>query len=211
MPRRRRRSEHNHRDSPRASLPLALPDDGAGSAPSSSPLWRGWRETTSTANSSPSRTRSTGHKLALLPGTIAVGATGVFLAADAEYNFFTTGWLLALEICYLFMLFVCVPLLGHALNRVQIEALKSKKRGKPTDELQGSSTTTSPSSCACSSSSSSPSWSGCRNSSPSDAGRHIQCHHALARLSPRDCNAERRLRNAFPRAILRLFSARDRS
>ena len=99
-------------------------------------LWRGWREEDFDRQLLAFEDASTGHKLFLLPGTIAVGATGVFLAADGEFNFFTTGWLLALEICYLIVLFVCVPVLGHALNRVQIESLKSKKRGKTTDELQ---------------------------------------------------------------------------
>ena len=62
--------------------------------------------------------------------------TGVFLAGDIGYNFITTGWLVTLELIYLFVLFVCVPLLGHALNRVEIEALKSRKRNEPTDELR---------------------------------------------------------------------------
>ena len=100
-------------------------------------LWRGWRETDFDRQLLAFEDATTGHKLLLLPGTIGVGATGVFVAAHAGFNFFTTLWLLALEVCYLFVLFVCIPLLGHALNRVQIESLKSKKRGKPTDALQG--------------------------------------------------------------------------
>ena len=100
-------------------------------------LWRGWREDDFDRQLVAFEDASTGHKLLLLPGTIAVGATGVFLAADGEFNFFTTGWLLALEICYLVILFACVPILGHALNRVQIESLKAKKQKKPTEALQG--------------------------------------------------------------------------
>lgn len=99
-------------------------------------LWRGWRETDIERQLIAFEDASTGHKAALLPGTIAVGATGVFLAGDAGYNFITTGWLLALELCYLAVLLICVPLLGHALNRVELEALKSRKRALPTDELQ---------------------------------------------------------------------------
>jgi uncharacterized membrane protein len=99
-------------------------------------LWRGWREEDFDRQLVAFEDASTGHKLLLLPGTIAVGATGVFLAADREFNFFTTGWLLALEICYLAILFACLPILGHALNRVQIESLKSKKSKKSTTELQ---------------------------------------------------------------------------
>lgn len=99
------------------------------------PLWRGYREDDGAARLVAFENAIAGHKGALLPGTIAVGATGIFLAADAGYNFFTTGWLLALEIAYLFVLLICIPLLGNALNRIEIEALKSKKKGAPTQEL----------------------------------------------------------------------------
>ena len=100
------------------------------------PLWRGWREDDLGRQLVAFEDVTTGHKAALLPGSIAVGASGVFLAADAGYNFFTTGWLLALEIVYLLVLFICIPLLGHALNRVEIESLKSKKKGEPTPQLK---------------------------------------------------------------------------
>lgn len=100
------------------------------------PLWRGWRETDLDRQMLAFEDAYTGHKTALLPGVIAVGATGVFLAADAGYNFITTGWLLALEVVYLVVLLVCVPLLGHALNQVEIETLKSKKKQAPTAELE---------------------------------------------------------------------------
>ncbi|MBI5288316.1 MAG: DUF2269 family protein [Chloroflexi bacterium] len=99
-------------------------------------LWRGWTEEDPDRALIAFEDASTGHKAGLLPGTIAVGATGIFLAGDADYNFITTGWLLALELVYLFVLLICVPLLGHALNRVQIEVLKSKKRGEATDALR---------------------------------------------------------------------------
>ena len=99
-------------------------------------LWRGWREEEIDRQLIAFEDAYTGHRAGLLPGTIAVGATGIFLAADAGYNFFTTGWLLALEIAYLFVLLICVPLLGHALRRVEIEALKSKRRKQATPELQ---------------------------------------------------------------------------
>jgi uncharacterized membrane protein len=100
------------------------------------PLWRGWSDDDLDRRLVAFEDAYTGHKTALLPGTIAVGATGVFLAADAGYNFFTTGWLLALEIAYLVVLLVCVPLLGHALNQIEIETLKSKKKNEPTPGLQ---------------------------------------------------------------------------
>ena len=99
-------------------------------------LWRGWREDDVERQLVAFEDASTGHKALLLPGTIAVGATGIFLAADAGFNFFTTGWLVALEAIYLLVLFVCLPVLGHALNRIEIETLKSRKQGRRTDELQ---------------------------------------------------------------------------
>jgi uncharacterized membrane protein len=100
------------------------------------PLWRGWREDDLDRQALAFEDATTGHRALLLPGTIAVGASGVFLAADAGYNFFTTGWLLALELVYLLVLLVFVPMLGHALGRVEVETLKSKKKGEPTAELR---------------------------------------------------------------------------
>ena len=99
-------------------------------------VWRGYRETEIDRQIVAFEDAMTGHRAGLLPGTIAVGATGVFLAADAGYNFFTTGWLLALELVYLLVLLVFVPLLGHALGRIEIESLKSKKKDEPTAQLQ---------------------------------------------------------------------------
>ena len=108
-------------------------------------LWRGWTEEDTDRAIVAFQDASTGHKAGLLPGSIAVGATGVFLAGDAGYNFITTGWLLALELVYLFVLLICIPLLvllicvpmlGYALNRISVEVLKSKKRGAPTDQLR---------------------------------------------------------------------------
>lgn len=100
------------------------------------PLWRGWREDDLDRALIAFEDAVRGHKAAFLPGTIAVGATGIFLAADAGYNFFTTGWLVALELCYLLILFLGVPMLGHALNRIEIATLKSKKHGTPSSEMQ---------------------------------------------------------------------------
>jgi uncharacterized membrane protein len=100
------------------------------------PLWRGWREDDLERQMVAFEDAMTGHRSALLPGSIAVGATGVFLAADAGYNFFTTGWLLALELVYLLVLFIFVPLLGHALSRIEIETLKSKKKGETSPRMR---------------------------------------------------------------------------
>ena len=82
------------------------------------------------------RGTTTGHKAGLLPGTIAVGASGLALAGNIGANFITTGWLVALELIYLFVLFFCIPILGHSLNRVQTEVLKSRKKNVQSPELQ---------------------------------------------------------------------------
>jgi uncharacterized membrane protein len=99
-------------------------------------VWRGYRETEIDRQLVAFEDAMTGHRAGLLPGSIAVGATGVFLAADAGYNFFTTGWLLALELVYLLVLLFFIPLLGHALGQIEIEALKSRKKGDPTARLR---------------------------------------------------------------------------
>ena len=72
----------------------------------------------------------------LLPGAIAVGATGVFLWAEMGYNLVATGWLLVLEILYLIVLLVCVPLLGLGLRRVRLLSLQAAKAGEVTAELE---------------------------------------------------------------------------
>jgi hypothetical protein len=100
------------------------------------PLWRGYREDDLDRKVIAFEDATNGHRAALLPGTIAVGATGIFLAGDGGYNFITTGWLLLLELIYLIVLLVFVPLLGHALGRIEIESLKAKKKGTITAELQ---------------------------------------------------------------------------
>ena len=101
------------------------------------PLWRGWRETEIDRQLTAFEDATTGHKLGLLPGTIAVGASGIALAGNLDVNFITTGWLVALELVYLFVLFFCVPILGHSLNRVQTEVLKSRKRNQPSAGAAG--------------------------------------------------------------------------
>ena len=52
----------------------------------------------------------------LLLGFVLTGATGLFWGAERGYNFITTGWLVALEGIYLFVLLFCLPLLGLGLN-----------------------------------------------------------------------------------------------
>src|SRR2546428_8936180 len=68
----------------------------------------------------------------LVPGTIAAGASGLFLWAQLDYNLITTAWLLLLESLYILVLPVCLPLIGMALRRARLAALQARKRGGAT-------------------------------------------------------------------------------
>jgi uncharacterized membrane protein len=71
----------------------------------------------------------------LLPGAIAAAATGVFLWAEMGFNPLTTGWLLALEIMYLVVILLCLPLIGLGLRRVHLLSLQAAKAGETSPEL----------------------------------------------------------------------------
>ncbi|MFQ6019879.1 MAG: DUF2269 family protein, partial [Dehalococcoidia bacterium] len=73
--------------------------------------------------------------LLLLPGAVAAAATGLFLWAEMGFNFITTGWLLALEILYIVVLLLCLPLMGLGLRRAHLLALQAAKTGRPPPEL----------------------------------------------------------------------------
>jgi len=72
----------------------------------------------------------------LVPGAIAAGASGLFLWAQMDYNLFTTGWLILLELIYVAVLLVCLPLTGMGLRRARLAALQARKRGGVTPELE---------------------------------------------------------------------------
>ncbi len=72
----------------------------------------------------------------LVPGAIAIGATGYFYWAKLDYELLETGFLLALEALYLLTLFVCLPVIGMALRRARIAALKARRAGKAVPELE---------------------------------------------------------------------------
>lgn len=100
------------------------------------PLWRGWHTDDLWARLASFRDAVAGHSAGLLPGVVLVGVSGVFLAGEDGYNLITTGWLVTLEVLYLVVLLVCVPLLGLGLRRVHLAALASVKRGNATPELE---------------------------------------------------------------------------
>ncbi len=68
--------------------------------------------------------------VALVPGTILTGISGFVWAVEQEYDFITTGWLLALTIVYLFAVVICLPLLNFGLRRVQLLAMQAQKKGE---------------------------------------------------------------------------------
>lgn len=72
----------------------------------------------------------------LLPGAMATGITGFFWAVAEEYNFARTGWLAALAGIYVFVYFVCLPLMGFGLRRARIASLIAAKKGTETPELR---------------------------------------------------------------------------
>ena len=74
--------------------------------------------------------------LLLVPGAIASVATGLFLWAQLDYDLITTPWLLALEALYILTLLVCLPLAGIGLRRARLAALRARKGGRATPELE---------------------------------------------------------------------------
>jgi len=100
------------------------------------PLSRAWRSPEIQQQAAAFAEASQYQGLLLLPGIIAVGVSGVFLWAEMGYNLITTGWLLALEILYLIVLLVCLPLMGMGLRRTYLLTLEAAKKGEVTPELR---------------------------------------------------------------------------
>jgi uncharacterized membrane protein len=72
----------------------------------------------------------------LVPGAIAVAATGLFLWSEQlGYNMFTTGWLVLVELTYIVTLLVCLPFVGMGLRRARIAALQARRKGRSSPEL----------------------------------------------------------------------------
>ncbi|MEO8456742.1 MAG: DUF2269 family protein [Chloroflexota bacterium] len=72
----------------------------------------------------------------LVPGAIGVAATGLFLWSEQlDYNMFTTGWLIFVELCYIVTLLICLPFIGMGLRRARIAALQARRKGRSSPEL----------------------------------------------------------------------------
>lgn len=72
----------------------------------------------------------------LVPGAIVSVASGLFLWARLDYDLITTPWLLCLEALYIVTLLVCLPLTGIGLRRARVAALRARKAGGATPELE---------------------------------------------------------------------------
>lgn len=71
----------------------------------------------------------------LVPGGIAVLATGLFLWGQLGYNLLGPAWLILLDTVYAVSLVVCVPLVGIGLRRARVASLMAERRGKSAPEL----------------------------------------------------------------------------
>ncbi len=72
----------------------------------------------------------------LVPGAIAIGASGLFYWMKLDYEPLRTGFMLALEGLYLTTLFFCLPIIGMALRRGRVAALKARRAGEAVPELE---------------------------------------------------------------------------
>ncbi len=72
----------------------------------------------------------------LVPGGIAVAATGLFYWGALDYDLFSEAWIMLLELAYVVTLVVCLPLIGIGLRRARYAAFRVKRTGAATPELE---------------------------------------------------------------------------
>jgi uncharacterized membrane protein len=72
----------------------------------------------------------------LVPGGIAVVATGLFFWSALDYNPLSPTWLLLLDLVYIITLVVCLPLIGIGMRRARIAALQGIRLEATTPELE---------------------------------------------------------------------------
>jgi hypothetical protein len=71
----------------------------------------------------------------LVPGGIAVLATGLFMWGQLGYNLVGPAWLILLDVVYTLSLVVCIPLVGIGLRRARVAALVAERRGQSAPDL----------------------------------------------------------------------------
>lgn len=98
-------------------------------------LVRAWQRDDLTVRSDSLEEASHYQGILLVPGAIAAVASGIYLWA-LDYNLITTGWLVAVEILFAVTMLVCLPLTGMGIHRARIAALKARRTGRTTPELE---------------------------------------------------------------------------
>lgn len=101
------------------------------------PLYRTWNSDDLPAQVYAFREAGRNQAGILMPGMILTGVTGIFWGISADHvDPIETGWLLTVEILYLFTLFICLPAMAAGLRRARLLALQSQKTGEISDELR---------------------------------------------------------------------------
>ncbi len=101
------------------------------------PLYRSWSSGDVIAQAHAFQSAGRNQVGVMLPGLILVGVTGLVWAIRSDiYDPIETGWLLAVEGLYLFVLFVCFPAMSAGLRRARILALQALKSGEVSPELE---------------------------------------------------------------------------
>ena len=99
-------------------------------------LIRGWQVQSVSLKSDSFEEASHYQGILLVPGSIGVATTGLFLwSQQLGNNMFTTGWLVIVELTYIITLLVCLPFVGMGLRRARIAALQARRKGTSTPEL----------------------------------------------------------------------------
>ncbi|MEE9277321.1 MAG: DUF2269 family protein [Dehalococcoidia bacterium] len=101
------------------------------------PLYRSWNSDDLNAQVYAFQEAGRNQAGVLLPGIILVGVSGLIWAIRADYvDPVETGWLLAVELIYLFTLFICLPGMAAGLRRARFLALQAQKSGEISPELR---------------------------------------------------------------------------
>jgi uncharacterized membrane protein len=97
---------------------------------------RGWRSTDLDVKAESFDEASHYQGILLVPGGIAVVATGLFFWGQLDYNLFGPAWLFIVEAIYIVTLLVCLPLVGMGLRRARIASLQALRLKRTTPELE---------------------------------------------------------------------------
>jgi len=109
----------------------------AGAGSTMLPLYRAWNGAELNAQVFAFQEAGRNQAGVLLPGIILTGVTGLIWAIRSDrVDPVETGWLLTVELIYLFTLFVCVPAMAAGLRRARLLAVQAQKSGVVSEELR---------------------------------------------------------------------------